>query len=137
MTILVVEDDETARYAAVKVLEVAGYRLISACNHNRALETLEGSEPVHLLVTDIVMPGRANGFALARMASLRRPNLKVLYTTGCAELPQSEIQAALGPILRKPFSRDALLRAVEDAILGERGMLPCYPKRDDKSADAV
>jgi len=70
-----------------------------------ALQILESPQPLDLLITDVVMPDRVNGFALARMARMRRLDLKILYVSAY-ELPTEE---AIGKILRKPIAPDALV----------------------------
>jgi CheY-like chemotaxis protein len=74
--ILVVDDDEAFCYTAGKVLREAGYRVLLAPDHRLALQILESPQPLDLLITDVVMPGHVNGFALARMARMRRHDLK-------------------------------------------------------------
>jgi DNA-binding NtrC family response regulator len=97
--------------------------VIDCRDHNDALAVLESLTAIDVMVTDIVMPGAANGFALARMASLRRSSLKVVYMTGLASVPHVEVAAALGVVLRKPFTADELVMAVTAALDGRRGWL--------------
>jgi YesN/AraC family two-component response regulator len=78
------------------------------------LELLEGDQPIDLMLTDIVMPDRVNGLALARMARLRRPDIKLLYVTGY-DIPGLATEA-LGPMLRKPFGDDDFLDAVRQTL---------------------
>ena len=73
--ILLVDDEEAFGYAAAKVLRKAGFEVSLAPDYRHALRTLEGPEPLDLLITDVVMPERVNGFALARMARMRRLDL--------------------------------------------------------------
>jgi DNA-binding LytR/AlgR family response regulator len=73
---------------------------------------------VHLLFTDIVMPGGLDGVELARMAGERRPELKVLLTSG---FPQERVEAdgnLLGSLrlLSKPYRREELAAAVRTAL---------------------
>ena len=103
--ILVVDDDEAFCYVAGKVLRQAGHHVCLAPDHRLALQILESPQPLDLLITDLVMPGRVNGFALARMARMRRDDLKVLYMSAYDDLPVDE---AMGKILRKPFPMEAL-----------------------------
>jgi CheY-like chemotaxis protein len=110
--VLLVEDTDADRYATKKALSDAGYEVLAATSYMRALELLCGDSPIDLLVTDIVMPSGVNGFALARMARVRRPELKILYLTGY-ELPMEE---ALGKVLRKPIDDLQLVSEVNQAF---------------------
>jgi CheY-like chemotaxis protein len=112
--ILLVDDDEAFSYAAAKSLRQAKFVVSVAPDHRLALQILEGPQPIDLLITDLVMPGGINGFALARMARLRRLDLKVLYLTAY-DLPMEE---AIGKILRKPIDLDVLVLEALDAIAG-------------------
>jgi DNA-binding NtrC family response regulator len=114
--ILVVDDDEAFRDATARLLRSAGYQVRSAPDHRLALEILERDDPVDVLVLDVVMPDRVNGFALARMARLRRPALKVIYITGF-DIP-SATGEALGTIIRKPLDNDQLLDELTRLLTG-------------------
>jgi CheY-like chemotaxis protein len=81
-TILVVEDDEALRVFAVEALGELGYRVLHAADAQVALDILDGEPGIDLLFTDVVMPGGMNGRQLADEAAKRRPQLKVLFTTG-------------------------------------------------------
>jgi len=110
--ILLVDDDESFRYATEKMLTKAGFDVLSAPDYRKALDVLSSDQPIDLLLTDVVMPNRVNGFALARMASLRRSDLRVLYMTAF-DVPETE---AMGKILRKPISDQQLLDEVKQAL---------------------
>ena len=110
--ILLVDDEESFRYAASKVLQDAGFNVAAAEDYREALVRLDGGAPVDLLVSDIVMPNRVHGFALARMARMRRRDLKVLYVTG-HDIPTSE---ALGKVLRKPVTDAELVDEVRRVL---------------------
>ncbi len=110
--ILLVDDDESFRYATEKTLKEAGFTVTSAADYRRALDAINGSGRIDLLLTDVVMPNRVNGFALARMARMRRMNLHVLYMTAF-DIPTHEAE---GKILRKPISGEALVTEVRDAL---------------------
>jgi CheY-like chemotaxis protein len=111
-SILLVDDDEGFRYAATKILEKAGFDVTGAPDYREALEVLEGDAPVDLLVTDVYMPKGIHGFALARMARMRRFELKVLYLSGF-DVPEVE---DVGKVLRKPVSDEQFLNEVELAM---------------------
>ena len=112
--ILLVEDDPDFSEVCALVLRSGGYEVLSAPDHRLALDILESDQPVDLLLTDLTMPGRANGMALARMARLRRPRLGILYLTG--QSADDVASEALGPILQKPVANERLLAEVASAI---------------------
>jgi CheY-like chemotaxis protein len=110
--ILLVDDEEAFRYAAAKALQDAGFDVTVAEDYRGVLARLESDAPVDLLITDVVMPDRVNGFALARMARMRRLGLKVLYLTAF-DVPTFE---ADGKVLRKPISGEDLIEEVRRAL---------------------
>ena len=79
---------------------------------------VDGPEPIHLLLTDIVMPGEMDGRELARIAVARRPLMKVLLTSGFpdARFSGSGALATGTRLLSKPYRKEELRRAVRDAI---------------------
>jgi signal transduction histidine kinase/ActR/RegA family two-component response regulator len=118
-TILVVEDEERVRSMTVEALRTLGYRVVSAAGGEQALDMLDGGEPLHMLFTDMVMPGMS-GRTLADRIKTLQPHVKVLYTTGytggaVAEDGDFDRKAAF---LAKPFTVDQLavkIRATLDA----------------------
>ena len=80
-TILVVEDDDALRAHTTDVLVELGYKVLSARNAVTALLLLDNND-IDLMFTDVVMPGGINGRKLAEEAILRKPSLKLLFTTG-------------------------------------------------------
>ena len=76
-----VEDDEDVRRLTVDILIELGYSILSANGSVQALSLLDTHPNIVLLMTDVVMPGM-NGRKLAEEALRRRPDLKVLFTTG-------------------------------------------------------
>jgi CheY-like chemotaxis protein len=112
--ILVVEDDATLGQALCKVLTHEGYGVVFASDFRSALEILEGDQQLDLLLVDIVMPNSVNGLALARMARLRRRNLRVVYVSGY-NIPGVEDEL-LGPILRKPVDERLLIEEIEKVL---------------------
>lgn len=114
--ILAVEDNPDVRKATVGLLRNLGYRVFEAESGADALEALERTEGVDLLVTDLVMPGALNGYDLAREALRRKPALKVLYTSAHVGKRGLDAAAPSHPFLRKPFQNHELARAVRDAL---------------------
>jgi CheY-like chemotaxis protein len=113
-TILVVEDDIGVRHLAVRVLVSYGYHVLEAANGPEALQVSEGYErPIHLLLTDVVMP-KMNGRELADRLRGQRPGMPVLYMSGYADNAISQIGTlpAGTAFLPKPFSVEELIRKV-------------------------
>ncbi len=89
-TVLVVEDEEEVRALARDVLEMNGYTVLEAMDAADAIridETHPG--PIHLLITDVVMP-RMSGPELARRLRAHRPSLRVLCMSGYPESPDRQ-----------------------------------------------
>src|SRR6185436_293226 len=81
-TLLLVEDEEMLRSIACDVLELHGYVVLPAATAEAALRLERHHRgPIHLLLTDVVMPGK-NGRELAAELATARPNIRVLYTSG-------------------------------------------------------
>jgi CheY-like chemotaxis protein len=110
--ILVVEDESADRYAAQRALSRAGHHVVTASGYLRALEEVCSDRPIDLLLTDVQMPAGVNGFALARMARMRRQHLKILYMTAY-DVPPAE---ALGEIMQKPVSEADLIARVNSTL---------------------
>ncbi|WP_322511762.1 PAS domain-containing protein [Chloroflexus sp.] len=112
--ILVVDDDPDLLRMAVTTLRNLGYTTFAAPDGKAALELLN-SEPVDLLLTDMVMP-EMDGRALATQARQSFPTLKVLYMSGFAALQGVELTDA--PLIEKPFRASSLEVAVQQALEG-------------------
>ncbi|WP_137131381.1 PAS domain S-box protein [Rhizobium sp. FY34] len=103
-TILVVEDDPRVRRVAVARLESSGYSVHQAGNGLEALDVLDAHPEVALLFTDIAMPGMS-GDQLAKVVRERRPDIRILFTSGYAEPDIAGKQlAADGSWLKKPYT---------------------------------
>jgi len=116
-TILFVEDDDMVRAYVVNELKTLGYRVIEAPNGPAALDLLRQPGDIHLLFTDVVMPGGMFGPELARQAAQLRPGLKVLFTSGYTQNPV-KAPDGLGDarILTKPFRRHDLAAMLRSAL---------------------
>jgi PAS domain S-box-containing protein len=117
-TILLAEDDEAIRELARRILEGQGYTLLVAEDGAAALQLAADScDPIHLLVTDVVMPG-ISGRLLAEGLGKICPGLKTLYMSGYADeaIGQHQILVAGAAFLQKPFSPLALARKVRQVL---------------------
>jgi PAS domain S-box-containing protein len=119
-TVLLVEDEEPVRKLIGWVLESAGYTVLRAADPAEALQICKRPMgPIHLLLTDVVMPGMS-GPDLAKRFLVMYPGSRVMYCTGYTEgaLEGAEAQEPGIAILHKPFAPAALSRAVR-AVLDE------------------
>jgi signal transduction histidine kinase/ActR/RegA family two-component response regulator/HAMP domain-containing protein len=118
-TVLVVEDEPVLLNLAGVILQDCGYRVVEAGSGVQALEIWErkGAE-IDLLVTDIVMPMGITGLQLARELQLRKPKLKVVFTSGygVGSMDREFIKQTGGTFLQKPYSRYALAKTVRECL---------------------
>jgi PAS domain S-box-containing protein len=115
--ILVVEDEERVRALSVEALRELGYGVVEASGPRQALRMLDEGQQVTLLFTDVVMPDMS-GRQLADRARVKRPNLKVLYTTGYTRNAIVH-NGMLDPgtnLLTKPFSIEELAAKVRKIL---------------------
>ncbi len=120
-TILLVEDDAAVRGLARALLEAKGYRVLAAADGEQAVELAERHQgPVHLLLTDVVMPGLSGREVAARVSAVR-PDARVLYMSGYPDdvIDQRGILEPGLRLLQKPFTATALLVAVREALAGD------------------
>jgi PAS domain S-box-containing protein len=117
-TILVVEDEEDVRGLAVRVLERQGYTVLeTSCGDDALVLMRERKEPIHMILTDVVMP-RMNGRQLAERLIPLHPKMKVLYMSGYADnaiVHHSVLEEGVNYI-QKPFSIDELARKVREVL---------------------
>jgi two-component system cell cycle sensor histidine kinase/response regulator CckA len=117
-TVLVVEDAASVRMVTRQVLERYGYAVLEAPNGDTALRlATKHHGPIHLLLTDVVMPG-LSGRQLAEQLAQLRPDMKVLYVSGygdSAVVHHGILEAGVA-YLQKPFTPEALARRVRDTL---------------------
>jgi two-component system cell cycle sensor histidine kinase/response regulator CckA len=117
-TILLVEDSEPLRKLAQSFLEARGFRVLAAPTGEKALElAVQNPEPIHLLLTDVVMPGM-NGRVLAEELGPRQPGMKVIYMSGYTDTFIAG-HGVLNPgthLIHKPFSEEVLVAKVREVL---------------------
>jgi DNA-binding NtrC family response regulator len=116
-TVLLVEDDEAVRLLARVTLERVGYRVLQAGNPKEAARlATEFAGPIHLLLSDVIMPESEGPPLLDRLVSAR-PALRVLYMSGYAgEAVRHVLMVEGTPFLQKPFTPHALSHKVREVL---------------------
>ncbi len=116
-TVLVCEDEPWIRKLVVTMLAKQGYRVLESESPEQALEIAAGPGTIHLLVTDVVMPGM-NGFELARRIQEVRPGIRTLYMSGYTDshLSRGWVIGKNIPFLQKPFTASSLSEKIREAL---------------------
>jgi hypothetical protein len=119
--ILLAEDEKGVRELAREYLEMSGYTVIMAEDGHTAIELASmHAGPIHLLMTDVVMPG-IGGPELAERIKALRPEIKVLYMSGYTDqaiMHQGVLQTG-AVLLQKPFTLAALASKLREMLVGD------------------
>jgi two-component system cell cycle sensor histidine kinase/response regulator CckA len=119
-TILLVEDEEAVRSFAGRALRMRGYNVLEADGGEEALEIVQNqTQPIHLLITDVVMPNM-DGPTLVRAVRRVRPDIKIMFMSGYAEeaFRRNEEKAEDLHFLPKPFGLKQLAAKVKEVLSG-------------------
>jgi two-component system, cell cycle sensor histidine kinase and response regulator CckA len=110
-TILLVEDEDSVRRVLETMLKRHGYQVLSSASSSDALATADKhSGAIHLLITDVVMPGM-NGRKMAECLIQRRPDMRVLFVSGYGDPAESA-----AAFLQKPFSTQELALKIREVL---------------------
>ena len=117
-TVLIVDDEPELLKMAKIALEEQGYHILTANNGPEALKQLNEESQIDLLVSDIVMPGGMNGYELAQQATSKKPELKVLLSSGYSENTMKTKEQACydSNILKKPYTLSELIKNIRDTL---------------------
>lgn len=120
-TILVVEDQDSVRRLAVRILKAQGYKVLDARSGTDALAiSARPDVDIDLLITDLVMPGLGGQEVAWRLRSTR-PQVRIIFASGYPDpelLPRDELREGTG-VLQKPYSPDDLARKVRQVLDGK------------------
>jgi CheY-like chemotaxis protein len=117
-TVLLVEDEAQVRELTRRLLAARGYRVLTTASGPEALRTAEQHVgPIHLLVTDVVMPGMS-GREVGLLLAPLHPEMRALYLSGYPDgsVVHQGVLAPGTPFLQKPFTGDALARKVREVL---------------------
>ena len=115
---LVVEDEEAVRMLAKRILESAGYKVLTAANAGEALLECERRENrIQLVLTDVIMP-KLSGRELAERLKVMCPGLRVLFMSGYTDnaIVHHGVLDASTHFISKPFAAEDLLRQVRETL---------------------
>lgn len=116
-TILMVEDEPVLLETIAECLRDWGYTVLEAPNATEAIARLATDSRVDVVFTDIRMPGRMDGFGLARWVRERYPGIRILLTSGYeGHSPPEDAYLADAPLLRKPYELGLLRDRVADLM---------------------
>ena len=115
-TILVVEDEAEVRAVAAEILRDHGYTVLEAADGEQALRVAARQRArLHLVLTDVVMPG-LSGWDLAQRLAAMRPGVRTVFMTGYSETPPVHAAPDAADLIQKPFTPETLLQKVHEAL---------------------
>jgi CheY-like chemotaxis protein len=110
---LIVEDEYLLRMDSVEVLEGAGFEVIPVANADEAIAILSARSDIHLVFTDIQMPGSMDGLKLAQFVRDRWPPIKIVATSGHVRTADEDLPAG-SVFIPKPYSGAQLISTLRD-----------------------
>jgi CheY-like chemotaxis protein len=111
--VLVVEDEFLLRMDAVDIVRGAGFDAVEASNADEAIAILEARPNIHVVFTDIQMPGSMDGLKLAKFVKNRWPPIKIVATSGRVRVSGGDLPAG-GRFLPKPYSPAEVIRTLRE-----------------------
>jgi CheY-like chemotaxis protein len=116
MRVLIVEDEDAIREITAAELREAGYDVVEATTGDEALAMLQRGEMPDVLFTDIRLPGKTDGWKVAKQFRAAAPNLPILYATGYS-VSHNPVEGSI--FLRKPYRPSQIQWAIA-ALIGDR-----------------
>jgi CheY-like chemotaxis protein len=117
-TVLLTEDEDEVRWLTKDILEMNGYTVLEASSGTEALRLSKSyAGEIHLLLTDVVMPGGGGG-ELARQIKSERPGIKILFMSGYPDdaMVRHGVLDADAAFIQKPFGLESMARKVRDVL---------------------
>jgi two-component system, response regulator PdtaR len=107
--VLVVEDDFLLRMDAVDIVRNAGFEAIEAANADQAIAIIEADPDIHIVFTDVQMPGTMDGLRLARFIRDRWPPIKIVATSGRLRVAEEDMPKG-SIFVPKPYTPEQIIR---------------------------
>ena len=111
--ILIVEDEFLLRMDSAEVIENAGFEVVQAANADDAIAILTARPNIHVVFTDIQMPGSMDGLKLAQFVRNRWPPIKIVATSGLVRVDDDDLPAG-SVFLPKPYRGAELVAALRE-----------------------
>jgi CheY-like chemotaxis protein len=111
--VLVVEDELLLRIDAAEMIAEAGFDVVEAGNADEAIAILEGRPDIHIVFTDIQMPGSMDGLKLVRFIRGRWPPIKLVATSGLMVVPDGDLPEG-GVFIGKPYTSEKISATLRD-----------------------
>jgi CheY-like chemotaxis protein len=118
--ILVVEDNAVIRMAGMEFVTTAGFEALGAASADEAIRILEARPDIHLVFTDIEMPGTMDGLKLAHYIRTRWPPVKLIVASGKTLIEESHLPNG-ARFFRKPYSDGSILEAMHGMLADVSG----------------
>ena len=115
LTVLVVEDDALIRMGAISIVENAGFVAVDAASADQAIAILEARPDIHLVFTDVDMPGSMDGLKLAHYVRKRWPAIRLVVASGKNIVTESELPQG-SRFFAKPYADGAIARAIVELL---------------------
>jgi CheY-like chemotaxis protein len=113
--VLVVEDEFLLRMNAVLMIEDAGFDVLEAIDADQAIEILEARPDIHVIFTDIQLPGSMDGLKLAHAVRGRWPPIKIIATSGRVNLRTDDLPEG-GRFLPKPYGPEEVIGTLRELV---------------------
>lgn len=115
--ILVVQPDVLVRVAVADYLRECGYRVLEASRADEAMALIDSGARIHIVFSEIDLPGEATGFSLAQWIRDKHAAIRVILAAGSSSMARKAEEACeSGPILKKPFSHEELERQIRSLL---------------------
>jgi CheY-like chemotaxis protein len=115
-TVLIAEDEPLIRMAYAEYLTECGYVPIEVGSGDAAVEVLEKNIAIDIVLSDVRMPGKHDGFAVARWVAENRPHVPVILVSGDARARENDPQLGGAVLLRKPVEMRIIDQRIRDAL---------------------
>lgn len=113
--VLIVEDELLVRMDTRETVETAGFEAVEAGNADEAIAILSARSDIHLIFTDVHMPGSMDGLKLAHFVKNRWPPVKIIATSGHARVTEGDLPEG-ACFLQKPYTATEITAALRELI---------------------